>query len=80
VLFALLHPFPWEWNSIGFTGHFGAKASINTTAILATSPWLYTVRLFGLNANRSLLTCFVAHNAKDSGVLAIKYFQGFVGG
>jgi hypothetical protein len=38
------------------------------------------VRFFGLNPQRSLLPCFVAHAAKNLGVLAIKYVQGFVGG
>jgi uncharacterized protein len=80
LLFALLHPFFWDWNGNGLTLHVGAKAWFSTTAILATSLWLYTVRFFGLNPRRSLLPCFVAHAAKNLGVFAIKYVQGFVGG
>lgn len=80
LLFALLHPFLWDWNGSGFTLQAGAKAWFSTTAILATSLWLYTVRFFGLNPQRSLLPCFVAHAAKNLGVFAIKYVEGFVGG
>jgi hypothetical protein len=80
VLFALLHPFLWDWSGNGLTLHVGAKAWFSTTAVLATSLWLYTVRFFGLNPQRSLLPCFVAHAAKNLGVFAIKYVQGFVGG
>jgi membrane protease YdiL (CAAX protease family) len=80
LLFALLHPFLWDWNGSGLTLHVGAKAWFSTTAILATSLWLYTLRFFGLNPQRSLLPCFVAHASKNLGVFAIKYSQGFVGG
>jgi membrane protease YdiL (CAAX protease family) len=78
-LFALLHPFLWEWNGKGLTVHFGAKAWFSTAAIFMGSLWFYTVRFFRLNPQRSLLPCFVAHATKNLGVLAIKYAQGFVG-
>jgi CAAX protease family protein len=80
VLFALLHPFLWHWDGSGLTVHAGAKTWFSTTAVLATSLWLYTVRFFELNPQRSLLPCFVAHATKNLGVLAIKYAEGFVGG
>jgi membrane protease YdiL (CAAX protease family) len=80
LLFALLHPFLWEWKGDGLTAHFDAKASFSTAAILTGSLWFYTVRFFRLNPRRSLLPCFVAHATKNLGVLAIKYVQGFVGG
>ncbi len=80
LLFALLHPFLWEWTGRDLAGHFGAKAWFSTTAIMVTSLWLYTVRFFGLNPQRSLLPCFAAHAMKNLGVFAIKYVQGFVGG
>jgi membrane protease YdiL (CAAX protease family) len=80
VLFALLHPFLWEWTGEGLSVHFDAKAWFSTTVILAVSLWLYTVRFFGLNPRRSLLPCLVAHATKNLGVFAIKYIQGFVTG
>ncbi len=80
LLFALLHPFLREWKGEGLTVHFGAKAWFSTAVIFAVSLWFYTVGFFGLNPQRSLLPCFVAHAAKDLGVFAIKYVQGFVGG
>ena len=80
LLFALLHPFLWEWKGKGLIIHFGAKAWFSTAVIFAVSLWFYTVRFFGLNPQRSLLPCFVAHATKNLGVFAIKYVQGFVGG
>jgi len=80
LLFALLHPFLWEWNGKSLTVHVGAKAWFSTTAILVGSLWFYTVRFFRPNTQRSLLPCIVAHATKNLGVLAIKYAQGFVGG
>src|SRR5262249_32983417 len=80
LLFALLHPLLWEWNSDGVTLHLGVKAWFSTTAAFVISVWFYTVRFFDLNPQRSLLPCFVAHASKNLGVFAIKYAQGFVGG
>jgi len=80
LLFALLHPFLWEWEGEGLIIHFGPKAWFSTAVIFAVSLWFYTVRFFGLNPQRSLLPCFVAHATKNLGVVAIKYVQGFVGG
>jgi membrane protease YdiL (CAAX protease family) len=80
LLFALLHPFLWQWNDNGLTVHFGPKAWFSTATVFAVSLWFYTVRFFGLNPQRSLLPCLVAHAAKNLGVFAIKYAQGFVGG
>jgi membrane protease YdiL (CAAX protease family) len=80
LLFALLHPFLWEWSEKGLALHLGAKGWFSTAAILAGSLWFYTVRFFGLNPQRSLLPCFVAHATKNLGVFVIKYVEGFVGG
>jgi len=79
-LFALLHPFLWEWNGRGLTVHFSAKAWFSTAVLFLTSLWFYTVRFFRLNPQRSLLPCFVAHATRNLGVLVIKYVEGFVGG
>lgn len=80
LLFALLHPFLWEWNGKGLMFHFNAKAWFSTAAIFVVSLWFYTVRFFGLNPQRSLLPCFVAHATRNLGVFVIKYVEGFVGG
>ena len=80
LLFALLHPFLWEWKDKWLTVHFGVKAWFSTAVIFAASLWFYTVRFARLNPQRSLLPCFVAHATKNLGVFAIKYVQGFVGG
>jgi membrane protease YdiL (CAAX protease family) len=80
LLFALVHPFLWEWTDRGLTIHVGAKAWFSTTVTVAGTLWLYTVRFFGLNQQRSLLPCFVAHGTKNLGVIVIKCVQGFVEG
>lgn len=80
LLFAVLHPFLWEWSGKGLTVHFNAQAWFSTAAIFVASLWFYTVRFFGLNPQRSLLPCFVAHATRNLGVFAIKYVEGFVGG
>ncbi|MFI5336243.1 MAG: CPBP family intramembrane glutamic endopeptidase [Opitutales bacterium] len=80
VLFALLHPFFWEWRDGGLHLHQDAKAWYSTGAILAGSVWFYTVRFWPLNPSRSLWPCIAAHVVKNLGVFAIKYAQGYVGG
>jgi hypothetical protein len=76
--FALLHPFLWEWPAGGLRFHGSAKAWFSTAMIFAGSLWFYAVRFLPLNPSRSLLPCIAAHAAKNLGVFAIKYAQGFV--
>ena len=78
--FALLHPFLWEWQDGALHFHGGAKAWFSTGAVFVGSLWFYAVRFFPLNPSRSLLPCVAAHVAKNLGVIAIKYSQGFVSG
>lgn len=77
--FALLHPFLWEWKDGGLQLHLGAKGWFSTALIFAGSLWFYAVRFLPANPTRSLLPCIAAHAAKNLGVIAIKYAQGFVG-
>src|SRR5262245_43973520 len=37
MLFALLHPFLWQWTGNGLTVHFGAKAWFSTATVFAVS-------------------------------------------
>ena len=78
--FALLHPFLWEWKNGGLVLHPGAKGWFSTAMIFAGSLWFYAVRFLPANPARSLLPCIAAHAAKNLGVFAIKYAQGFVSG
>ncbi|MBI2497776.1 MAG: CPBP family intramembrane metalloprotease [Opitutae bacterium] len=80
VGFALLHPFLWEWRDGGLVFHAGAKAWFSTGMIFAGSLWFYAVRFLPANPARSLLPCIAAHAAKNLGVFAVKYAQGFVDG
>jgi uncharacterized protein len=80
LLFALVHPFLWEWREGALHLHNHPKAWFSTGAVFAGSLWFYAVRFMPLNPTRSLLPCFAAHFAKNAGVIAIKYAEGFLGG
>lgn len=80
LLFALLHPFLWEWRDGRLITHFGTKAWFSTGAAFVGSLWFYAVRFWPLNRARSLWPCIAAHLAKNLGVLVIKHAQGFVSG
>lgn len=79
AIFALLHPFLWEWDE-GFTLTLTAKGAFSTAAAFTFSLWFYAVRFAGWNPRHSLLPCFVAHATKNLGVIAIKAAQGYVVG
>lgn len=79
ALFALIHPFLWEWDE-GFELTLTAKGAFSTAAAFTFSLWFYAVRFSGWNPWRSLLPCFVAHGTKNLGVIAIKAAQGYVVG
>ena len=78
--FALLHPFLWDWRDGGLVWHAGTKAWFSTAVVFTGSLWFYAVRFMPGNPGRSLLPCLAAHAAKNLGVFAIKYAQGFVSG
>lgn len=84
VLFALLHPFLWDWKSPAagqpsqLIFDFSLKAWWSTAMVALFSVWLYAMRFSKLNPSRSLIPCFSAHLAKNLGVFAIKLIQGHV--
>jgi membrane protease YdiL (CAAX protease family) len=79
LLFALFHPFLWDWQSPGgLVFDFSLKAWWSTGLVFASSLWFYTVRFFRLNPAQSLIPCVAAHLAKNLGVFAIKLAQGHV--
>lgn len=80
LVFALLHPFLWEWKDGALAFQAGLKAWFSTGAIFAGSLWFYFVRFSRLNPTRSLLPCIVAHATKNLGVFVIKAAQGHVSG
>jgi membrane protease YdiL (CAAX protease family) len=80
LIFALAHPFLWQWEDGALTFSFSAKAWFSTGAIFAGSIWFYFVRFMPSNPGRSLWPCFAAHFTKNAAVFAIKGAQGFVEG
>lgn len=89
VLFALLHPFLWDFDTGGsfsdvsgwtWTWQFTLKGWFSTIMVFISSLWFYTVRFAAFNERQSLLPCFAAHGAKNLGVVVIKAAQGFVSG
>lgn len=79
-IFALIHPFLWDWEDGTLRFDFGTKAWFSTGAVFVGSLWFYTVRFWSLNPTRSLVPCIAAHAAKNLGVFIVKYAQGFVSG
>jgi membrane protease YdiL (CAAX protease family) len=80
LIFALIHPFLWQWNDGGFAFTLTAKGWFSFTAVFVASLWFYACRFASWNPNRSLLPCFAAHLTKNLAVLIIKGSQGFVTG
>ncbi len=80
LLFALIHPFLWEWEEHGFELTLTSKGWFSFGAVFISSLWFYTCRFASWNPHRSLLPCFVAHLTKNLGVFIIKGAQGFVDG
>lgn len=79
-VFALIHPFLWQWNDDGFAFTFTAKGWFSFGAVFVASLWFYACRFASWNPNRSLLPCFAAHLTKNVAVFAIKGTQGFISG
>lgn len=79
-VFALIHPFLWQWGDNGFTLNFTAKGWFSFSAVFVASLWFYACRFASWNPQRSLLPCFAAHLTKNAAVFAIKGVQGFVVG
>jgi membrane protease YdiL (CAAX protease family) len=80
LVFALIHPFLWEWRDGMLHLHADTKAWFSTGAVFAGSLWFYAVRFLPMNPSRSLLPCIAAHLAKNLAVIAIKCAQGFLNG
>ncbi|HCR37217.1 MAG TPA: CPBP family intramembrane metalloprotease [Opitutae bacterium] len=77
ALFALLHPFLWNWDA-GLTLNIQMKGVFSTLIVFINSLWFYTVRFYPLNQERSLIPCIVAHLSSNCGVFLIKWAQGYV--
>ncbi|KXU37595.1 hypothetical protein AXK11_02020 [Cephaloticoccus primus] len=77
ALFALLHPFLWQWQDAGFRLTLTLKGAFSTAVVFTASLWFYYLRFSRLNPRHSLLPCIVAHATKNLGVIAIKATQGF---
>jgi len=80
LLFALLHPFLWQWQDGTLVLQGSTKAWFSTGAIFAGSLWFYFVRFMPGNPRHSLLPCIAAHLAKNLGVFLVKLAQGHVTG
>lgn len=80
VVFALLHPFLWEWRDGALRFNLTAKTWFSSGAIFLGSLWFYALRFLPLNPQASLAPCIAAHLTKNLGVFGVKYAQGFVNG
>lgn len=80
TIFALLHPFLWEWGEEGLVFQFTTKGWFSTAIVFVNSLWFYTVRFLPVNPRHSLIPCICAHFASNLGVVIIKAAQGHVTG
>lgn len=81
AIFALIHPFLWEWHDEdGLIFTFTDKAWFSTAIVFLNALWFYTVRFLPINPRHSLLPCIAAHFASNLGVILIKLYQGHVVG
>ena len=86
LVFALGHPFIWNYEIPEGAGLFGgtwtftlsAGAIFNTFAVFECSLLFYAIRFVPQNPTRSILPCIIAHAAYNCGVFAVKLAQGFV--
>ncbi|MDX2193400.1 MAG: CPBP family intramembrane glutamic endopeptidase [Gemmatimonadales bacterium] len=79
LVFALLHPFLWEWKDGGVQVHLTVKAWFSTAITFVSSLWFYWARLAAWNPERSLIPPVAAHLARNAGVIVVKGVQGFLG-
>lgn len=81
LLFALFHPFLWEWqDDEGLVFTLTDKGWFSTAIVFLNSLWFYTVRFLPVNPRHSLLPCILAHFASNLGVILIKLYQGHLVG
>lgn len=79
IIFALLHPFLWDYTSEGgFVWDISKKQILSTVFIFINSLYFYCLRFNSFNSKRSLIPCFAAHLACNLSVYAIKICQGFI--
>jgi membrane protease YdiL (CAAX protease family) len=80
LVFALAHPFLWDWVDGRLVLQLTAKNWFSTAFIFAGSLWFYALRFLSINPKQSLLPCILGHLTKNLGVVIIKAATGFVSG
>lgn len=86
LIFALCHPFFWDFSipengglaEASFTINFTEKAARDTIFVFLSSMVFYALRFCPQNKMRSLIPCVAAHLAYNLGVFCVKAAQGFV--
>lgn len=79
LLFAIFHPFLWDYSTQdGFTFNFTIHSAINTANKFIFSILMYALRFVPINKYRSLIPCFIAHLVYNVGVFIVKLWTGFV--
>jgi len=78
VIFALIHPYLWNWEEGRLHLDLSVKAIFSTAFVFFSSLWFYAVRFSFGNHRNSLLPCFVAHATANFSVYIVKATQGYV--
>lgn len=80
ILFALVHPYLWQWDENGFEINFSLKSWFSTGIVFINSIWFYFLRFSKGNPHRSLTPCILAHALSNTTVFIVKVSQGHVSG
>jgi membrane protease YdiL (CAAX protease family) len=80
ALFAVLHPYLWQWTGDRLAFTLDAKGWYTTAVLFVGSLWFYALRFLPANRHQSLAPCIVAHLTKNLAVFAVKFLQGYVTG
>lgn len=86
LIFALCHPFFWDFSipengglaEASFAINLTEKAARDTIFVFLSSMVFYALRFCPQNKMRSLIPCVAAHLAYNLGVFCVKAAQGFV--
>jgi len=85
LIFALMHPYVWDWiaNEESVLGgalefNFTLKTIGSTAFMFINSLFFYFLRFNKFNKNMSIIPCILSHLAFNLGVFAVKLCQGFV--
>lgn len=80
LIFAVIHPFLWQWEDGKMEIILTAKTIFSTAVVFLNSVWFYFLRFSKHNKTQSLWPCILAHASSNGAVFLFKLAQGHVDG